>query len=88
MPCPIEITLKSKEVLNQIKFLIAENDKLPFDYEITSELKTALEEAADSLEFALDFDPSPDYLYDNTGGESAISAGERHGDAWKQKNMP
>lgn len=86
MPCPIEITIKSEEVLKQIKFLIAENDKLPYDNEITSELRTALDEAAASIEFALDYDPTSQYLYDNTGGEPAVSADELHSTAWKQKH--
>ena len=31
-----------------------------------------------------DDDPTPQYLYDNDGGEPPISAGERHQAAWKQ----
>jgi len=32
-----------------------------------------------------DIDPTPEYLYDDTGGEPAISAEERHRKAFEQK---
>jgi hypothetical protein len=42
------------------------------------------EEIIPMLENELDFDPTPQYLYDNDGGEAAISSGERHDVALKQ----
>jgi len=32
-----------------------------------------------------DYDPTPDYLYDDTGGESPITPQERHQAAFEQK---
>ena len=32
----------------------------------------------------LDYDPTPQYLYDNDGGEPPLSADERHAAAWRQ----
>lgn len=31
-----------------------------------------------------DYDPTPQYLYDNTGGEPAVSSAEMHSGSWKQ----
>ena len=36
------------------------------------------------LEEIVDYDPTPQYLYDNDGGEPAISAEEMHSGAWRQ----
>jgi hypothetical protein len=36
------------------------------------------------LEEQLDYDPTPQHLYDNTGGEPAISNSEAHAQAWDQ----
>ena len=32
-----------------------------------------------------DYDPTPYYLYDDTGGEPPMSADERHMKAWEEK---
>ena len=32
-----------------------------------------------------DYDPTPYYLYDDTGGEPPMSADERHREAWEEK---
>ena len=36
------------------------------------------------LDADLNYDPTPQYLYDNTGGEPAVTASERHAAAWKE----
>ena len=36
------------------------------------------------LEEIVDYDPTPQYLYDNDGGEPAISAEQMHSGAWRQ----
>jgi hypothetical protein len=36
------------------------------------------------LEEIVDYDPTPQYLYDNDGGEPAISSSEMYSGAWKQ----
>jgi hypothetical protein len=47
---------------------------------IEDEILPALEKFLE----AWDDDPTPQYLYDNDGGEPPISAGERHQAAWEQ----
>ena len=32
-----------------------------------------------------DYDPTPQYLWDDTGGEPPMSADERHKEAWEEK---
>ena len=32
-----------------------------------------------------DYDPTPYYLWDDTGGEPPMSADERHREAWEEK---
>ena len=32
-----------------------------------------------------DYDPTPQYLWDETGGEPPMSADERHREAWEEK---
>jgi hypothetical protein len=32
----------------------------------------------------LDYDPTPQYLYDNTGGEPPVTMAEMHASAWQQ----
>lgn len=47
-------------------------------------LITCLEEVTSLLDGFLDYDPTPNYLYDNTGGEPPMTAEEIHFGAWKQ----
>lgn len=42
-------------------------------------------EAGIETEISFDIDPTPQYLYDNTGGEPAVSADERWQNAFDQK---
>jgi len=55
------------------------------DEHLTSSMRDLLEyEIIPMLENELDYDPTPQYLYDDTGGEPAVSASERHAAAWKE----
>ena len=42
-------------------------------------------DALEAIESIIEFDPTPQYLYDNTGGEPPISAEERSREAFEQK---
>ena len=42
-------------------------------------------EIIDSFDEIINYDPTPQYLYDDTGGEPAISAEERNRKAFEQK---
>ena len=41
--------------------------------------------ALEAIESIIEFDPTPQYLYDDTGGEPPISAEERSREAFEQK---
>jgi len=36
------------------------------------------------IEDIVDYDPTPQYLYDNSGGEAPMTANERLSVAWKE----
>ena len=42
-------------------------------------------DALEAIESIIEFDPTPQYLYDDTGGEPPISAEERSREAFEQK---
>jgi len=72
----------------RIKQLLRENSKKhEMDAEpywliepIEDELLPILEKVLEDM----DVDPTPQYLYDNTGGEPAVTAYEMHSAAWQQ----
>lgn len=43
-----------------------------------------ISECIDALEEVTGYDPTPEYLYDNTGGESAVTTAEIHNAHWQQ----
>ena len=67
-------------IVNDLKAIVARESKRPQGYEHLSFAMAALieEEIIPSLEDELNFDPTPQYLYDNTGGEPPMSANEVH----------
>jgi hypothetical protein len=42
------------------------------------------DEIIPAIEEIIYYDPTPQYLYDNDGGEPPMSAEEMHSGAWKQ----
>ena len=42
------------------------------------------DEIIPAIEEIVDYDPTPQYLYDNDGGEPPISAEQMHSGAWRQ----
>lgn len=69
-----------ESIVLQLKEILARDSKRPQSYEHLSFAMAALieEEIIPSLENELNFDPTPQYLYDNTGGEPPMSANEVH----------
>ena len=69
-----------ESIVLQLKEILARDSKRPQGYEHLSFAMAALieEEIIPSLENELNFDPTPQYLYDNTGGEPPMSANEVH----------
>jgi len=43
-----------------------------------------ISECIDALQEVTGYDPTPEYLYDNTGGEPAVTAAEIHAAHWQQ----
>lgn len=71
-----------KEVLER------ESKRHEMDADLTPSMRSLLEdEIIPMLENELDYDPTPQYLYDNTGGEPAVSAEERHQSSWIEHQM-
>jgi len=71
-------------IINELKEVIAREGKRPQSYEhLDAGLRDLIEhEIIPALEDYIDYDPTPQYLYDNTGGESVVSSNESHAQAW------
>ena len=76
-----------KQIRNDLdRYINEELQKSPGfrDWEVFS-FEDDLLEIIDALNEIIYYDPTPQYLYDNTGGEPPISAKERSQIAFKQK---
>ena len=69
--------------VEEMKDFIRTEDKKPIeltDYHAIS----AVEIAIDALKDCIDWDPTPHYLYDNSGGEPVLSARELYHKAFRE----
>ena len=73
-------------ILSQLKNIVDREDKRHMmDQHLTPSMLSLLdEEIIPLLENELDYDPTPQHLYDNTGGEPIESMKEIHAGAWRQ----
>ncbi len=73
-------------ILKDLKAIAARESERPFEYaDLTPSLLALLEEEIiPLLENELDYDPTPQYLYDNSGGEPPVTMAEMHASAWQQ----
>ena len=80
-------TKKIERALEILKGVIAREDRLHMmDQHLTTSMRMLLEdEIIPLLENELDFDPTPEYLWDNSGGEPPITLDEMHTDAYNRK---
>jgi hypothetical protein len=80
-------TKKIERALEILKGVIAREDRLHMmDQHLTTSMRMLLEdEIIPMLENELDFDPTPQYLWDDTGGEPPVTLDEMHTDAYKRK---
>ena len=80
-------TKKIERALEILKGVIAREDRLHMmDQHLTTSMRMLLEdEIIPQLENELDFDPTPQYLWDDTGGEPPVTLDEMHTAAYKQK---
>ena len=81
---PLSAYERIEKVLQEMQDIMEQQNKLhPMDRTITISMQGLLQdELIPQLENELDFDPTPQYLYDDTGGEPAIAADESHMTAW------
>lgn len=87
--CPIQESESKKieRALDILKGVIAREDKRHImDEHLTHSMRDLLEsEIIPQLENELDFDPTPQYLWDDTGGEPPVTLDEIHTDAYNRK---
>ena len=78
---------KIERALDILKGVIAREDKRHMmDEHLTASMRDLLEsEIIPQLENELDFDPTPQYLWDDTGGEPPVTLDEMHTDAYNRK---
>ena len=78
---------KIERALEILKGVIAREDRLHMmDQHLTTSMRHLLEdEIIPQLENELDFDPTPEHLWDLTGGEPPITLDEMHTDAYNRK---
>jgi len=67
-------------ILKELNEVVARENKRPFEYaDLTPSLLALLEdEIIPSLENEINYDPTPQYLYDNSGGEPPVTANEMY----------
>ena len=87
MPMQEYESQKIQRALDILKGVIAREDKRHMmDEHLTASMRNLLEsEIIPQLENELDFDPTPQYLWDDTGGEPPVTLDEMHTDAYNRK---
>lgn len=69
------------------QLLLEDSRRHQMDSEPGEVIETIEDELLPSIEKLMeiwDYDPTPQYLYDNTGGEPPVTAAEFYAAAWKQ----
>ena len=76
-----------EQILKDLKAIIEREDKRHMmDQHLTTSMKMLLEdEIIPQLENELDFDPTPEHLWDNSGGEPPVTLDEMHTAAYNRK---
>ena len=76
-----------KTVLQQLKDVIErENDRHMMDQHLHISMQRLLEdEIIPQIENELDYDPTPQYLWDDSGGEPPVTLDEMHTAAYNRK---
>lgn len=80
-------TLRKLELLcDELKILLEQDAKLwPPHQQLAGGLDTIIDDFLGEVEDELNYDPTPQYLYDNTGGEPVKSANEMWQESFQQK---
>lgn len=76
-----------EHIVKDLKAIIEREDKRHMmDQHLTTSMKMLLEdEIIPQLENELDFDPTPQHLWDETGGEPPVTLDEMHTAAYNRK---
>ena len=76
-----------EQIVKDLKAIIdRENKRHQMDEHLTTSMRMLLEdEIIPQLENELDFDPTPQYLWDDTGGEPPVTLDEMHTTAYNRK---
>ena len=76
-----------ENIVKDLKAIIEREDKRHMmDQHLTTSMKMLLEdEIIPQLENELDFDPTPEHLWDETGGEPPVTLDEMHTAAYNRK---
>lgn len=76
-----------ENVLKDLKAIIEREDKRHMmDEHLRSSMRSLLEDLIiPNLENELDVDPTPQHLWDNSGGEPPVTLDEMHTDAYNRK---
>ena len=78
-----------EQIVKDLKAIIErENKRHQMDEHLTHSMRSLLEdEIIPQLEneLEMDYDPSPYYLWDNSGGEPPVTLDEMHTDAYNRK---
>ena len=74
-------------ILKDLKAIVdRENKRHEMDAHLTTSMRMLLEdEIIPNLENELDYDPTPEHLWDDSGGESPITLDEMHTAAYNRK---
>ena len=86
-PFPENEYKKIERALEIFKSVIAREDRRhQMDEHLTTSMRMLLEdEIIPQLENELDFDPTPQHLWDNSGGEPPVTLDEMHTAAYNRK---
>ena len=76
-----------ESIVKDLKAIIDREDKRHMmDQHLTTSMRMLLEdEIIPQLENELEFDPTPQYLWDDTGGEPPVTLDEMHTAAYNRK---
>ena len=74
-------------ILKDLKAIVdRESKRHMMDEHLTSSMRSLLEDLIiPNLENELDVDPTPQHLWDNSGGEPPVTLDEMHTDAYNRK---
>jgi len=78
-------TQKLERIYKELKEIVKfENSLHMMDMTLNQTDVNTLEEVISMIEDIVNYDPTPYYLYDDSGGEAPMTANERLSAAWKE----